>query len=145
MAFAAAVGFLCLPIESPAEDFNFINFVTGDSIGDEFYHIALGRGDVNRDGYEDVLIGAPGGGTSGYAKLFFGGADFDTIPDLIFHGEEQPYFSSRFGYACAFIGDVNSDGFDDILIGAGARSVYWLYQGAAYLYLGGADMDTLLT
>ncbi len=143
MAFITAVWFLGQPPKSFAEGYNLIAFVTGDSVGDEFYHVALGQGDVNGDGCQDVLIGAPGGGTSGYAKLFFGGAHFDTIPDLIFHGEEQPYFSSDFGYGCAFIGDVNSDGFDDIVIGAPGRSISWIYQGAAYLYFGGVEMDTL--
>jgi len=123
-----------------SDDFYFMTAVSGDSIGDRFYNIAKGRGDVNGDGFEDVLIGAPYGGLNGYAKLFWGGAEFDTIPDFVFYGENfsQP---SLFGFSCAFIGDVNSDGFDDILIGDPDYGL--CLNGRACLYFGGFEMDTI--
>jgi len=126
-----------------AADLYFHCSVSGDSVGDRFFHIARGHGDVNGDGYEDVLIGAPYGGTSGYAKLYYGGAEFDTIPDLVFYGEEYAGIASHFGESCAFIGDINNDDFDDILIGAPATSIYYYENGKAYLYLGSAEMDTV--
>ncbi len=123
--------------DAKCEDFYFLTAVSGDSLGDRFYYVAKGRGDVNGDGFEDVLIGASGD----YAKLFFGSAAFDTIPDLVLHGEPHP-MPSAFGI-CAFAGDVNSDGFDDILIGDPEYCPYGFHTGRAYLYFGGLDMDTI--
>jgi len=134
---------LIIPRIATADDFYFIDWLTGDSIGDQFFHIANGHGDVNGDGYEDILIGGSGtGGPDGdscYAKLFYGGPGLDTIPDLIF----QPDTTNYFGSSCAFIRDVNVDGYDDILIGDPDRSIFYWGNGAAYLYFGGAEMDTV--
>ncbi|HDH57676.1 MAG TPA: T9SS type A sorting domain-containing protein [Bacteroidetes bacterium] len=142
-AFAAILTILSAPQSPFAADLYFHCSVSGDSVGDRFFHIARGHGDVNGDGYEDVLIGAPYGGTSGYAKLYYGGAEFDTIPDLVFYGEEYAGIASHFGESCAFIGDINNDDFDDILIGAPATSISYYENGKAYLYLGSAEMDTV--
>lgn len=127
-----------------ADDFNLITTISGDSIGDNFFHIANGHGDVNGDGFEDLLIGAPQdyGGMpdgGGYARLFFGGIPFDTIPDLEFQMEG----SGTFGISCAFAGDVNNDGYDDILIGDPSLTTNYWDDGAAYLYFGGENMDTV--
>jgi len=129
-------------IKSSADDFHFITYVTGDSIGDEFFYIANGHGDVNGDGYEDVLIGAPDGAVFGYVKMFFGSADFDTIPDLIIHGEPQA-FESDFGSGVAIIGDVNIDGYDDLIISDPAHCRLGMHTGKAYLYFGSQEVDTI--
>ena len=126
-----------------ADDFNFLTRVTGDSIGDQFNRIALGNGDVNGDGYQDVLIGAPSGLINGYAKLFLGGVDFDTIPDLVFYGERGSFNVAVFGSSCAIIGDINGDLYDDILIGAPQYDRWWPAAGRAYLYYGGVNLDTI--
>jgi len=125
------------------EGFNLLATISGDSVGDEFCNVA-GVGDVNGDGYPDVLVGAPGGE---YAKLYFGGAPFDTIPDLIFRDEKE---YTRFGCSVAGDGDVNGDGYPDIVIGASSTWVGPSYPdrsitaaGAAYVYFGGPDMDTI--
>ncbi|MBU0520181.1 FG-GAP repeat protein [bacterium] len=133
----------CFSAHVFAEDFNLITIASGDSIGDEFCHLATGHGDFNGDGYEDILVGAPGGGESGYAKMFFGSASFDTIPDLVFYGEtDSLVYSSLFGSSCAFAGDVNGDGFDDILIGAPEHCIWGLCTGRAYLYYGNDTYDS---
>lgn len=137
-AAVIAVVLLFSVIVVKADIFNLITTISGDSIGDDFYRIAKGSGDVNGDCYQDVLIGAANAEGGGLVKLFLGGTVFDTIPDIIFRQEG----SSIFG-ACAIIGDVNDDGYDDILIGDSHRTTNYFFDGAAYLYYGGADMDTI--
>ena len=114
--------------------------MTGEETGDMF-SIVAGVGDVNGDGYDDILVGAPGGN---YAKLYFGSSHFDTIPDIKFVCE-QP--DSRFGWSVAG-GDFNADGFNNIVIGApyfctGEYPDYTWDAGKVYIYFGGLDMDSI--
>ncbi len=124
------------------EGFYLLTTMSGDSVGDQF-SVVSHLGDINADGFDDVIVGAPGGD---YAKLFFGGAVFDTIPDLIFRDYKQ--LNCQFGCSIAGDGDVNGDGYPDIIIGASST---WIgpsfpYQimttGAAYVYFGGPTIDT---
>lgn len=86
-----------------------------------------GAGDINGDGYDDVIIGMdPLLSTAAEeAYVVFGGADgFDPILDLssldgtngfVLHGINA---SDGVGTALSSAGDVNGDGIDDLLIGA---------------------------
>ncbi len=107
-----------------------------------FGRVVRSAGDVNGDGYNDIIVGAPNYGNAaghmGSAYLYFGGAPMDTVADLIFRGEQ---IDDNFGCSVSGAGDVNGDGYDDIIIGAyGAGSS--TYDGKAYIYFGGAAMDT---
>ncbi len=100
----------------------------------------LGLPDVNGDGRADVLIGAPGtlvgGLRSGRVDLYLGTADgLNPTPAWTVRGE-QPRAS--FGAALALAGDVDRDGFGDLLVGAPNAAGTALDQGRAYLYRGGA-------
>lgn len=99
-------------------------------------------GDVNGDRFDDLIIGAYGYNTnSGRAYLFYGSATglHPTTPDWIVNGEMT---ESYLGYSVAGAGDVNGDGFDDVLVGSHG---YDLTEPAAanvgrvYLYLGSGD------
>jgi len=82
-------------------------------------------GDINADGFDDFIIGAEGdddgGGTAGQTYLIFGKASgwaMDTelsTSDASYWGEE---IGDQSGYSISGTGDVNGDGYDDILIGA---------------------------
>ncbi|MFK7751336.1 MAG: hypothetical protein AB8B51_02190 [Sedimentitalea sp.] len=83
-------------------------------------------GDFNGDGIADFVVGAPTAYTgNGIAYLIYGGEDgFPAINDLTTldgeHGFEiassQP--ESMLGFSVAAAGDLNGDGFDDLVVGA---------------------------
>ena len=92
-------------------------------------------GDIDGDNVDDIIIGAFGSAQwVGRVYVYWGKALSapDPKPGKFFTGEN---YNDRFGFALA-CGDVNNDGFDDLVIGAygykaGAK------QGRAYLYYGG--------
>lgn len=126
----------------PQEGFYLLTTMSGDSVGDQF-SVVSHIGDINADGFDDVIVGAPGGD---YAKLFFGGTAFDTIPDLIFKDYKQ--LNCQFGCSIAGDGDVNGDGYPDLIIGASSTWIgpsfpfEIMTTGAAYVYFGGPTIDT---
>ncbi|HTE05365.1 MAG TPA: IPT/TIG domain-containing protein, partial [Planctomycetota bacterium] len=76
-------------------------------------------GDVNGDGYGDLVVGAPNGEepghTGGTGQIFvFSGKDGSCVRHFIFADVES---GDLIGSVVAGIGDVNGDGFDDIGVG----------------------------
>ncbi len=120
----------------------------GQDLADSAYHFegpVLGAnagysvasaGDVDGDGLDDILIGAPGlnSQSSGHAYLFLGSSMVNnqnlSQPDYAFVGEGP---GDEFGYSVASAGDVDGDGLDDILIGA---PNHLNESGRIYLMLG---------
>lgn len=115
-----------------------------------------GLGDVNGDGFGDILIGAPGMNDSkGRCFLFFGRSSDDWYKDMGLSEANVTFIPDAggldtegclFGYATAGAGDINGDGYNDILIGAPNQKedeYYppWVYAGRAYAYLGRPTED----
>jgi hypothetical protein len=97
-------------------------------------------GDVNGDGYADVIVGAnhydKGQNDEGAAFVYHGSAaGLNTTPDWT---AESNQADALFGYSVGTAGDVNGDGYVDEIVGA------WLYrngqidEGAAFVYHGSA-------
>ena len=110
---------------------------TGEAAGDAFGYSVAGAGDVNKDGFADVIIGAyensARGAGAGRAYVFYGGPRPDPIPDAILNGEAA---GDRFGISVAGAGDVNDDGFADVVVGAYQNDAGGVDAGRAYVYLG---------
>lgn len=97
-----------------------------------------GAGDVNGDGYDDVVVGAPlhdsASSNVGRAYLFLGSASgLATSPAWSAEGGQG---GARFGSAVSSAGDVDGDGYGDVLVGAAGDDLGGIDAGRAYLFLG---------
>jgi hypothetical protein len=107
--------------------------MNGESQGDHFAPVFL-NDDFDGDSYSDVFVGAWGkDNAKGKAYLFKGGSTMDNVADMFMLGEEA---GSAFGSYVSSIGDFNSDGYPDLVVGAHA---YQNCLGRAYLYYGSGD------
>jgi hypothetical protein len=96
-----------------------------------------GAGDVNGDGFADIVtggIGVDGPGTNaGIALIYFGGTAFNSVVDAMLNGTA----AARMGSSVASAGDVNGDGYADVVVGAFEFSGGQAAEGAAFVYFGG--------
>jgi hypothetical protein len=134
----------------------------GNDEGDHSGSVVSGAGDVNGDGFDDILIGAPlaaGLGNvntdAGESYLVFGKPNWSNTPSLVlspsnldgtagvtFFGVDS---NDHSGSAVSGAGDVNGDGFADLIIGAynsngelNSRSL----SGESYLVFGKANWSS---
>jgi hypothetical protein len=109
--------------------------LTGTGIRDHFGRSVSDVGDVNKDGYDDLVVGAPqnntGGLSAGRTFVYYGGMTMKNVPDLIFTGEAD---YNIFGCSVSGAGDIDKDGYKDILVGAFGNAANGSYTGRAYIY-----------
>jgi hypothetical protein len=103
-------------------------------------------GDINGDGYDDLIVGAPSftpntRGDPGAAYVIFGkGSGFASNLDLSSLDGENGFkitatTADRFGFSVSSAGDVNGDGFDDLIVGAPYTGL--TRTGTSYVIHGG--------
>lgn len=100
-----------------------------------FGYSVASAGDVNGDGYGDLVVGAIYEAVrAGRAYVFAGGASgVSSTPLVVLHGHDDS--SAQFGYVVSGVGDVNGDGYGDLIATASDAAGF---TSALYLYLGSA-------
>lgn len=111
----------------------------GNQAGASYGWKVASAGDINGDGYSDAIVGAPG----------FDGAYSDTGKIFVYHGSASGLATSpnwtaesgtpgmQWGWSLSTAGDVNGDGYSDIIIGSPARDgTLYGDSGAVYLWHG---------
>ncbi|MEE9429567.1 MAG: integrin alpha, partial [Melioribacteraceae bacterium] len=115
-------------------------FFNGMNAGDQYGRSVSSAGDVNGDGYDDLIIGAPfyddGVNTiAGRAYIYFGGNIINNMPDVTLTGEAV---DDRFGFSVSSAGDVNGDGYSDVIVGAYVNNNF---TGKSYIFFGGSTIS----
>lgn len=110
----------------------------GPSIDAEFGYSLKAAGDVNADGYADVIVGAWLENNSfldgGAAYVFYGSATgLSSVPDWKVEGNGTEF---RLGTSVSGAGDVDGDGIDDIIVGARWHTNGESKEGAAFVWFG---------
>lgn len=120
-------------------DASFVGEAYGDNVG--ALKSLAGGADINNDGYDDILIGAPfnddADRDAGKAYIIYGKASgwqqnvsLSTISDTFLGSDTSCYF----GDALNFVGDVNNNGLDEFVISAPYNSESYKNAGKSYLY-----------
>ncbi|HID27038.1 MAG TPA: hypothetical protein EYP22_04295, partial [Methanosarcinales archaeon] len=108
---------------------------SGDNFG-----ISTAVGDINNDDANDVIVGADGNDS---IHIYYGGTSLNgTISDANLTILNPS--ASNFGYSVSYAGDIDSDGYGDVVVGAPYANSK---KGMAYVYRGGLQtgIDSIST
>lgn len=89
--------------------------INGSNIGE----VLSPAGDVNGDGYSDIVVGSPGvfGGGDGRVSVFYGSLNGIMPGDSVNLSRGNTQYN-LYGVSVAGIGDVNGDGYEDVAVGS---------------------------
>jgi hypothetical protein len=119
---------------------------TGDSAGDRLGYSLNGAGDVNKDGFPDFVAGASGddnnGANSGSIRVFSGRHFLGYSTPAVLHTFHGRGAGDSIGSACAVAGDINNDGYADVLGGAWYDDDKGTSSGSVSVFSGQAQTMT---
>jgi hypothetical protein len=109
-----------------------------DVVDARFGASVAGANDVNGDGFDDVIVGAPeltaDQAREGRAYVYLGSlAGLATAPAWVKDGNQG---QATFGSSVAGAGDVDGDGYADVIVGAPEVSILFFEDGAAFVFRG---------
>jgi hypothetical protein len=124
--------------EGPTYVLDWIAQAEGNQAEAQFGFSAGSAGDVNGDGYSDLIVGAPffdsGEEDEGRAFVYHGSADGPSLAaDWTAEGDQA---NALFGFSVGTAGDVNGDGFSEVIVGAPLFSNPEVGEGRAFVYHG---------
>ena len=150
VVYGKASGFGTIDVTNLAPDAGFA--IHGVAAQDLAGLSVAAAGDVNGDGFADIMIGAPladaGGIDAGAAYLIFGRAGGFAAIDLAnlspsvgitFLGDAP---DDRAGFSVSGAGDLNGDGFADLIVGAPYNDAGGENAGKAYVIFGAAELQS---
>lgn len=112
----------------------------GEGARDQFGFAVHGAGHFNGDAYDDLVVGAPQQFelNKGKAYVCLGRSGSADPVRVGFQGTNG---TDRFGWSVGGGGNVNGDGFDDVVVGAPRHDANSVDNGSVYLFLGGSTPD----
>jgi len=117
--------------------------VFGASILADFFGSSVSAaGDVNGDGYPDLIVGAHQGVPGGKGRIYYGGPGMDATPDVVLEYPTAQTAGGLYGFSVTGLGDINGDGFADVAVGAPGADAFPPPIGRVYIYFGGLEPHT---
>jgi len=115
---------------------SFITLTEPTPEAEAFFGRTLASGDVNNDGFDDVIVGAasanPSGANDAGEVFVFLGPSLTSVTTLT-----EPTIEAGAQFATLATGDLNNDGFDEIIVGAPSASVGAISTaGEVFVFLG---------
>ncbi|KAK5648902.1 hypothetical protein RI129_003794 [Pyrocoelia pectoralis] len=105
----------------------------------EYFGAALCAGDINEDGYDDLIVGAPFYTSTKYneGRIFvFLGSGKGSLETAQLEFVEGKGIGGQFGSCVIFLGDIHRDGYSDVAVGApyenDGSGVIYIYRGNSY-------------
>jgi hypothetical protein len=95
---------------------------------------AVASGDIDGDGYSDVVVGVP----NDNAYVYWGSSTMKREASTILGGHIP---LDSFGISASVVGDMNDDGYGEVLVGAPDDATVSFASGRVYLFFGGAPLD----
>lgn len=127
--------------------------ITGKGDTDVLGRGVSGAGDINDDGFQDFIVGAnlndDNGTNAGAAYLLYGSSSLSSSyridgagVDVTFLGKSA---NSSFGVAVSGVGDVNNDGFPDLIFGDSYNDDLATDTGQVYIVFGSGSLSSAIT
>ncbi len=117
------------------------SFMFGAASSDEFGYSVENAGDIDKDGVQDIVVGAPFGGSGNHGAAYV--ISMQTLNTI--YSKFGTSANAQFGYSVSGDRDVDNDGYPDFIAGAPYESSVGIDNGEAKVFSGktGSLIDTV--